>query len=200
MIDTRAMGQELQDQVLAAARRGHQRVTSTVKTVTATAQLIRPQLPHVPSLPTLNLTALPLPAQLREKAPALIAKLPNADQLKAGAHEFAGQVRYVQRQVVGQVRSVATPLAQQAAAAFSQATTATAKAGPAKARPAAKAAAPAPAGEAPASETPPSETPAAQAPRQAEARQARPVKPARQARSAPRRTTTTAKKTRPAAK
>ncbi len=266
MIDTRAVGQELQDQVLAAARKGHRRVTNTVKNVTATAQMIRPQLP---SMPTINPVKLPnaehlaqltdkqvaqlrekapaligkipnaghfvgltekqltqlwdkqlsqltklrekqlsqltklrekapglikLPnaehlaqltdkqvAQLREKAPALIGKIPNAehfvgltekhitewreltekqitevrdatekqitqlrekapdfmarfpssDQLMVGAHDVAGQVRSARRQVVDQVRTVATPLAQQAAAAFSQATASTSKTSPA---------------------------------------------------------------------
>ncbi len=82
MTDTRATGQELQDQVLTAARKGRQRVTSTVKTVTATAQQIRPQLPK---LPTVHIE-LPTPAELREKAPAFIAKLSHPDQL-------AGQLR-----------------------------------------------------------------------------------------------------------
>src|ERR1022692_1893966 len=115
MNDTRAVGQELQDQVLAAARKGQQRVASTVKNVTATAQLIRPQLPSLPR-PTLNPSALPTPAQIRERAPQLVAMLPSTEQLRAGAHEFAGQLLSVQRKVVEQVRSVTTPLAQQAEA------------------------------------------------------------------------------------
>ncbi len=130
MIDTRAVGQELQDQVLAAARKGHRRVTNTVKNVTATAQMIRPQLP---SMPTIRISKLPSPdqlaqlaekqfSQLREKAPGLFGKLPNADHLKTGATDLAGQVRSAQRQFVGQVRTVASPLAHQAAAAFAQAT------------------------------------------------------------------------------
>ena len=89
MIDTRAMGQELQEQVLAAARKGQKRVTTTVKNVRATAQMIRPQLP---SMPAINVIKLPSGdqlahfrdrqlSQLREKAPGLIAKLPSAEQL-----------------------------------------------------------------------------------------------------------------------
>src|SRR5258708_19369296 len=89
MIDTRAMGQELQEQVLAAARKGQKRVTNTVKNVRATAQMIRPQLP---SMPTIHVIKLPTAeqltelrdkqlSQLRERAPGLIAKLPNAEQL-----------------------------------------------------------------------------------------------------------------------
>jgi hypothetical protein len=123
MNETRAIGQEIQDQVLAAARKGQQRVTSTVKTVTATAQQIRPQLPSMPNLPrpTLNVSGLPTPAQLRERAPQLAALLPTTEQLRAGAHElranaheFAGQFMSVQRKVVDQVRSASAPLTQQA--------------------------------------------------------------------------------------
>ena len=115
MNDTRTVGQEIQDQVLAAARKGQQRVANTVKNVTATAQLIRPQLPSLPR-PTLNTSGLPTPAQIREKAPQLVAMLPSTEQLRVGAHEFAEQLLTVQRKVVEQVRSVTTPLAQQAEA------------------------------------------------------------------------------------
>ncbi len=123
MNDYRAARQELQDHVLAAARKGQQRVATTVKNVTAAAQQIRPQLANLPK-PTLNISALPGHAQLREKAPALVAKLPvklpaklpTADQLKAGAAELAGHARSVQHKFVGQVRSVASPIAHQAAA------------------------------------------------------------------------------------
>jgi len=127
MNDYRAAGQELQDQVLAAARKGQQRVASTVKNVTAVAQHIRPQLASLPK-PTLNISALPGQAQLREKAPALVAKLPSrlqtklptADQLKASAEGLVEQARTVQRRVVDQVRTAATPLAHQAGARLSQ--------------------------------------------------------------------------------
>jgi hypothetical protein len=131
MNDYRAAAQDLQGQVLAAARKGQQRVAATVKNVTAAAQQIRPQLANLPK-PTLNIAALPGQAQFREKAPALVAKLPTrlpanlqtklptADQIKAGAAELAGHARSVQRMVVGQVRSVATPIAHQAAARLAQ--------------------------------------------------------------------------------
>ena len=115
MIDTRTVGQELQDQVLGVARKGRERVASTVKTVTATAQHIRPQLQNLPR-PNLTRPTLVTPAQLREKAPALIAMLPKPRQLKAGAQEFAGQAQHAARIVLGQVRNVTTPLAHQAAA------------------------------------------------------------------------------------
>jgi hypothetical protein len=127
MNDYRAAGQEFQDQVLAAARKGQQRVATTIKNVTAAAQQIRPQLSSLPK-PTLNLSALPGQAQLREKAPALVAKLPGslqtklptADQLKSGAQGLAGHARTVQRRVVDQVRTAASPLANQAATRLSQ--------------------------------------------------------------------------------
>jgi hypothetical protein len=128
MIDTRTVGQEIQDQVLAAARKGQQRVQSTVKTVTATAAMIRPQLPALPRpklsglpKPTLTVPRLPTPGELREKAPDLTAMLPTPEQLRASAQEFAEQILTAQRKFLGQVRSVATPLAHQAAAALAQA-------------------------------------------------------------------------------
>lgn len=165
MIDTRAVGQELQEQVLAAARKGHRRVTTTMKNVTATANMIRPQLP---ALPTIDLSAVKLPSpdelakrterqltqlrktapglvaripnaeylarltekqldQLRKTAPGLIARLPNPEHLRTGASDLADQMRSVQHQVAGQVRAVTTPLAEQAASAFAQATGATVK-------------------------------------------------------------------------
>jgi hypothetical protein len=127
MIDTRTVGHEIQDQVRSAARKGQQRVQSTVRTVTATAAMIRPQLPALPrpklsSLPkpTLNVPRLPMSAQLRDKAPALTAMLPTPEQLMASAHEFAGQFLAAQRKVFGQVKHVAAPLAQQATAALAQ--------------------------------------------------------------------------------
>lgn len=127
MNEHRAAGQELQGQVLAAARKGQQRVASTVKNVTAAAQHIRPQLASLPK-PTLNFSALPGQAQLRERAPALVAKLPSRlqpklpspDQLKAGAEGLVEQARTIQRRVVHQVRTAATPLAHQAAARLNQ--------------------------------------------------------------------------------
>src|SRR5215470_3860310 len=157
MIDTRALGQELQEQVLAAARKGRRRVTTTVRNVTATAQMIRPQLPAMPpitiKLPSADQLAQLTEAQfrqlrekapaliarlrnperlaqlterqlsqLREKAPGLIARLPDADDIRASAADFAEQVQSVQRQVADRVRTVASPLAHQAATALAQAT------------------------------------------------------------------------------
>src|SRR5260370_1226168 len=58
MNDYRAARQELQDQVLAAARKGQQRLATTVKNVTAAAQQIRPQPPNLPN-PTPNISSPP---------------------------------------------------------------------------------------------------------------------------------------------
>ena len=81
MNDYRAAGQELQSQVLAAARKGQDRVQSTVKTVRAAADQIRPQLAN-----------LPTPAQLRERAPQFVAKLPTQLQTRLPKPEqFRGQ-------------------------------------------------------------------------------------------------------------
>jgi hypothetical protein len=88
MIDTRAVGQDLQVQVLDAARKGRERVASTVRTVTATAQLIRPQLAALPR-PSLTRPTLPTPAELREQA----AKLPSPAKLMSGAQALAGRSR-----------------------------------------------------------------------------------------------------------
>jgi len=125
MNDNRAAAQELPGQVLAAARKGQERVTKSVKNMTT------------------NFSSLPTPAQLREKAPDFMAKLPSRlparlqpkanglanrlpnrlpspEQLLTSAQEFAGHARSVQRLVAEQVRSVATPLAHQAAARLAQ--------------------------------------------------------------------------------
>jgi hypothetical protein len=127
----RAAGQELPGQVLAAARKGQERVAKSVRTATAAAQQIRPQLANLPR-PTFSLSALPNPAQLREKAPEFVARfparlperiqtrLPSPEQLKTSAQELAVHARSVQRLVADQVRNVATPLAKQAAARLSQ--------------------------------------------------------------------------------
>ena len=124
MNDYRAAGQELQSQVMAAARKGQERVHSTVKTVRAAADQIRPQLAHLPKPNLSRPSSLPSPAQLRERAPQLVTKLqtrlPKPEQLRASAEELAGHARSVRRVVIGQVASVAAPLAQQAANRLAQ--------------------------------------------------------------------------------
>jgi len=100
MSDTRSVGQELQEQVLAAARNGRRRVTTTVRNARATAQMIRPQLPTMPpitiKLPRADQLAQLTEAQfnqLREKAPALIAKLPSRERLAELTEQQLSQLR-----------------------------------------------------------------------------------------------------------
>jgi hypothetical protein len=122
MNDYRAASQELQGQVLAAARKGQERVTKSVKNVTAQ---IRPQLASLPKPKAPELVAK-LPAKL-PTLPARLqvpTRLPSPDQLRAGAQELAGHARTVRRMVTGQMMSVATPLAHQAAARLAQVGTA----------------------------------------------------------------------------
>jgi hypothetical protein len=238
MTDTRSVGQELQEQVLAAARNGRRRVTTTVRNARATAQMIRPQLPAMPPItiklpradqlaqlteaqfnqlrekaPALiarlpsrerlaELTEQQL-SQLREKAPGLLARLPDADQLRAGATDFAEQVQFVQRQVADRVRTVASPLAHQAAAAFAQAT-AQVKGSGGKASPAAVAANGAAAARTAAKRTDSADQdkPAGKAKPAAKAKPAtkrQPTAKAKASRPAP-RGTGTAKKSKPTAK
>jgi hypothetical protein len=111
MNDYRAAGQELHSQVLAAARKGQERVNTTVKTVRAAADQIRPQLANLPK------PSLPSRAQLQTQ---LQTRLPKPEQLRASAEELAGHARSVRRVVIGQVASVAAPLAQQAATRLAQ--------------------------------------------------------------------------------
>jgi hypothetical protein len=125
MNDYRAASQELQGQVLAAARKGQERVTKSVKNVTAQirpqlASLPKPKAPELVAKLPAKLPTLPtLPARLQ-----MPSRLPSPDQLRAGAQELAGHARTVRRMVTGQVMSVATPLAHQAAARLAQVGTA----------------------------------------------------------------------------
>ena len=142
MSQTRSVGQELQEQILATARKGRQRVQATVRTVTATAQAIQPQLPNLPK-PQVILHKVPRPTQIREAAPGLLAKVPSSDQFKAGVSELADQLKAAQDKVASRVAqskvpdrlssqvrhaaaaaNLAAPLAKQAVAEFRHAATA----------------------------------------------------------------------------
>ena len=128
MNDHRAAGQELQSQVMAAARKGQQQAQQTVRQLTSAVQQLRPQLAKLPK-PTMSVSGQ---GQIMQRAPELASKLharlpvqlqsrvPTPDQLKSSAQQFADQARSVQRSVVTQVRSAASPLAQQAASRLSQ--------------------------------------------------------------------------------
>jgi hypothetical protein len=87
MIDTRAIGQELQDQLQAAARKGQQRVTTTARTVVATARMIRPQLPNLPRpTPATLRSAFPTPEQIRSAIPTpeqIRSAIPTPEQIRS---------------------------------------------------------------------------------------------------------------------
>ena len=87
MIDTRAFGQELQDQLQAAARKGQKRVTATARTVVATARMIRPQLPNLPRpTPGTLRSAFPTPEQIRSAIPTpeqIRSALPTPEQIRS---------------------------------------------------------------------------------------------------------------------
>jgi hypothetical protein len=114
MIDTRAVGQELQDlqhQIVGRIRQGQQTVAGTIKTLAHTAQATRPQ---IPGLPVTALTdKLPKPEDLA-------ARLPKPEALIAGAYDLAGQLLAAQRRLGGQVMHAAMPLARQGAAMIGQ--------------------------------------------------------------------------------
>jgi hypothetical protein len=120
MIDTRAVGQELQEQLAGAARRGQEQakraqeqvrkgqevVTEVVKTLTHTAEAFRPQLP------TIKLPSLPRPP---------LSRLPGASTVMTSAHEIAEQLVATQRRLTDQVTETAGPWFAQGAARFNQA-------------------------------------------------------------------------------
>src|SRR5215475_7463235 len=93
MIDTRAVAQEVQDQL----RKGRESVTAAVRTGGHIAQAVRPNLPKL-RLPSLSELASP------EKLLATQRKL-------AGhAQEFADQAVATQRKLGSKAREVASPL------------------------------------------------------------------------------------------
>lgn len=126
MIDTRAIGQELQDQLQAAARKGQQRVTTTARTVAATARMIRPQLPNLPRpTPGTLRSALPTPEQIRSAMPTpeqIRSAMPTPEQIRSAlavpaqlieqAPAFAAKLPGAQRltagthELIGQMRAV----------------------------------------------------------------------------------------------
>jgi hypothetical protein len=130
MNDYRAAGQELQSQVMAAARKGQERMNSTVKTVRAAADQIRPQLANlpIPSFPKASFPKANLPKANLPRPTLSISSLPSPAQLRERAEELAGHARSVRRVVIGQVAGVAAPLAQQAATRLAQIGEPTAKA------------------------------------------------------------------------
>jgi ribonuclease R len=133
MIDTRAVGQELQEQLVGAARKGQEQakkaqeqarkaqeqvrkgqevVTGVVRTLTTTAEALMPQLPTVklPSLPGSTLSRLPGASWL-----------PSADTLRSSAQEIGEQLLAAQRKLTGEVTQAASPLIAQGTAHLSRA-------------------------------------------------------------------------------
>lgn len=126
MIDTRAVGQELQEQLVGAARKGQEQakkaqeqvrkgqevVTGVVRTLATTAEALMPQLPTVklPSLPVSGLSRLPG-----------ASRLPSADTLRSSAQEIGEQLLAAQRKLTGEVAHAASPLIAQGTAHLSRA-------------------------------------------------------------------------------
>jgi len=134
MIDTRAVGQELQDlqhQIAGRIRKGQQTVAGTIRTLAHTAQAARPKIPALPMTaltdklpsPEKLTIRLPKPEDLTSRLPKpedLAARLPKPEALIAGAYDLAEQVLAAQRRLAVQVTHAALPLARQGAAMFGQ--------------------------------------------------------------------------------
>jgi hypothetical protein len=168
MADTRGVRQELQEQLISAARivqeqgkkaraqarnaevqvrRGQDAVSGVVRTLTDTAEALRPQLPTV----RIKLPSLPSPSRLpgvsriaaSVKRPDGV-KVPSAGALLAGAQETAEHVLAAQRKLADQIAHAAAPLLAQGAARAIQAAQAVLPGAPADAQPAADVRDPAP--------------------------------------------------------
>jgi|SRR5580700_6642689 hypothetical protein len=91
MTDTRAIGQELQNQILDAVRKSQETVVEAIKTWTDTIQAITPSLPTVPAVP-------------------LADKLPKPGELVASAYDFAEQLLATQRKFAEEVLEATAPV------------------------------------------------------------------------------------------
>jgi hypothetical protein len=124
MIDTRAVGQELQDlqhQIVGRIRKGQENVADTIKTWAHAAQTVRPQIPALPK--TALTERLRGPEALTSRLPKaedLAARLPRPEAVVAGAYDLAEQLLAAQRKLASQVTHAAMPLARQGAAIFGQ--------------------------------------------------------------------------------
>jgi ribonuclease R len=131
MIDTRAVGQELQEQLVGAARKGQEQakkaqeqarkaqeqvrkgqevVTGVVRTLATTAEALMPQLPTV---------KLPSPGSTLSRLPGA-SRLPSADTLRSSAQEIGEQLLAAQRKLTGEVTHAASPLIAQGTAHLSR--------------------------------------------------------------------------------
>jgi hypothetical protein len=100
MIDTRAVSQELQDKIFDQVRKGQEQVrkgqetvAEAIKSWTATAQAIAPQMSDLPSW---------------------TARLPKPEELVANAQDFAGQLLAAQRKSSEQLIAAQKRFAEQA--------------------------------------------------------------------------------------
>jgi hypothetical protein len=124
MIDTRAVGQELQDlqhQIVGRIRKGQENVADTIKTWAHAAQTVRPQIPALPK--TALTDKLRGPEALTSRLPKpedLAARLPKPEAMVAGVYDLAEQLLAAQRKLASQVTHAAMPLARQGAAIFGQ--------------------------------------------------------------------------------
>ena len=91
MTDTRAMGQEVQEQILDAVRKSQETVVEAIKTWADTVQAITPSLPAVPAVP-------------------FVDKLPKPGELVASAYDFAEQLLASQRKFAEDVLEATTPV------------------------------------------------------------------------------------------
>ena len=120
MIDTRAVAQEVQDQLAAAVHKGHEQfrkgqeqirkgretVTVAVRTGSQFAQAVRPSLPKLPSV------------QLR--LPSL-TELASRDKVRASAQELGSQMLAGQRKLGGRALEVASPFITEGVAKLTEA-------------------------------------------------------------------------------
>jgi hypothetical protein len=91
MTDTRAVGQEVQGQILDAVRKSQETVVEAIKTWADTVQAITPSLPAVPAMPFTD-------------------KLPKPGDLVASAYDFAEQLLASQRKFAEDVLDATTPV------------------------------------------------------------------------------------------
>ena len=91
MTDTRAVGQEVQGQILDAVRKSQETVVEAIKTWADTIQAITPSLPAVPAVPFTD-------------------KLPKPGELVASAYDFAEQLLASQRKFAEDVLEATTPV------------------------------------------------------------------------------------------
>jgi hypothetical protein len=111
MIDTRVVSQELQDKIFDQLRKGQEQVrkgqetvTEAIKSWTATAQAIAPQLSDLPSWTA----RLPKPEEL--VAQLMAAQKKSSEQLMAAQKKSSEQLMAAQKKFAEQARDAVAPL------------------------------------------------------------------------------------------